>query len=1004
MSSMNGSFSPGSQRYTDIKLHSSPVGQFKECLHIQARELRGLKVMRADLTEKAVFLGWYVAALTLAGDAAELLRLPTLVAPLRAPDGKLFSIIDGDYVIERPFFGSDDDPAWNLNEFVDEFASGGRGVNETVALAVMSLVADTLKIMHNAKLRTKGIQRAGIAHLNLKPQNIIIGRDPRTQEYQVRLTDFLIAMASPLAEQNGVTAPLNYSYPGVLKDSAYYGLEADIFSCGLLLYRLVENKDLIPSGLDRKGVLDFMRDKLPETLKTLKLTDAGGRTRDIIQRCLTENEGERFETIGLLKEEADGALKGKEPANEIGSCVDGGLRPLPLPDYVEEEEEDGPSPWWKRILKGATIAVAAAILLFAGLKIVKWIELRELKDKMETAGKLLAELRASRCASLSTDTEVTHSISSAESLMNADSIEAASQVLDRIEARLSSINEYCNKYQPVKERSEKMSDGLSGLSTCEAYIDTALNRINAEKYSAADDYLDRADKCLVALTYRPPFECSTEEKRQMRKILSGIGGTCRGWAQKQFDNAMRACEERDQASFEKYKQVLKSLADEAQCWECGSSMNALFTIRDNLEPDCRGKGQGIVDRAKDACEQDDKRTFYAERQTLINLSRESGCMPVDRCEEERQLVGRARTLMAEFRRIFGELGVAYDSIEEYTRGLDNLQRAEDHLANNDCDQANFRATSAVSDFAKAGPCDDLSRDVRRIRDDFQKHREEMSQWETNLHSLNKYLNQCSCDEARAEVSRIPPYQAPCSDLDYRVETAREKHELLPDLGSSEQARMQAIDSLMDRRECDQADELIIAVERAIYDWENNNPITFEDCDSRFRASSWSEACKICEKVDPTDAQYSLAMKYFIVAVGKKMRYHKDLRPKLEKAFDAIDGKKEPTDLMASVYITMICAYGWDLSSMNIRKALEYYEMANGLGVVFGDQRDYWMAMLVVTRCHFRNWQELRSQPNFNSASDNILLLQDILDERENPVSAQFMLEINGYQDELLGDN
>ena len=122
---MNGSgmdsTSPGSQRCADEIVRPNPIGEFRECRHIQSGERRALKILRPAFVQNQVFFGWYTAALTLAGRAAESIGHPALIGPLQDPDGKWFSVRGEEHVIERPFFGSEEHPAWNLDQFVSRF-------------------------------------------------------------------------------------------------------------------------------------------------------------------------------------------------------------------------------------------------------------------------------------------------------------------------------------------------------------------------------------------------------------------------------------------------------------------------------------------------------------------------------------------------------------------------------------------------------------------------------------------------------------------------------------------------------------------------------------------------------------------------------------------------------------------------------------------------------------------------------------------------------------------
>ena len=86
------------------------------------------------------------------------------------------------------------------------------------------------------------LQQSSVAHLDLKPDNIVVQRDPESNEVDLALIDFNIAVfadVEPTISRSDGTP--GWCAPEISADKSYDPLLADLWSCGRVLSFFTEN-------------------------------------------------------------------------------------------------------------------------------------------------------------------------------------------------------------------------------------------------------------------------------------------------------------------------------------------------------------------------------------------------------------------------------------------------------------------------------------------------------------------------------------------------------------------------------------------------------------------------------------------------------------------------------------------------------------------------------------------------------------------------------------------
>jgi WD40 repeat protein/serine/threonine protein kinase len=188
------------------------------------------------------------------------------------------------------------------------------------SLRILLAIADALEEAHDA----------GVLHLDLKPENVVIPKDGR-----VRVVDFGLARPAPQLQSGEVSTaptdseadkaaqPVAWGTPAYMAPEQWLRLPCsnatDVWALGLILYEMVS--DVLPYELETSGA-GLMRAVCdPEPVPPVeRYCDVPRDVAELIQRCL------------------DKEPKKRPSASEVGN----GLRELLYTDRTRPTDEEGP--------------------------------------------------------------------------------------------------------------------------------------------------------------------------------------------------------------------------------------------------------------------------------------------------------------------------------------------------------------------------------------------------------------------------------------------------------------------------------------------------------------------------------------------------------------------------------------------------------------------------------------------------------------------------------------
>ena len=146
-----------------------------------------------------------------------------------------------------------------------------------------------------------GCHQRNIIHRDIKPENILV-----TEEGKFKLGDFGIAKVSEKTATGTLTGTYSYMAPEIA-NRQHYGTSADIYSLGLVMYWMMNERTLpflplgkkIPSGVQRQEAQDrrFSGEEIPAPIN-----GSLGLTRIVLKACAFDPK-ERYHTVQELAEE-----------------------------------------------------------------------------------------------------------------------------------------------------------------------------------------------------------------------------------------------------------------------------------------------------------------------------------------------------------------------------------------------------------------------------------------------------------------------------------------------------------------------------------------------------------------------------------------------------------------------------------------------------------------------------------------------------------------------------
>lgn len=145
------------------------------------------------------------------------------------------------------------------------------------------------KVFHQVIETIEYLQMKGISHRNIKLENIIC-----TSDFQIKLTDFRFA-TSDRNLLNTISGSLQYCAPEVLRMIPYSGMIADMWSCGIVLFAMLNGK------------LPFYENTLSQTEKLIIQGEylisrtVSKYARDLIKLLLEKNTSKRISPKEVLQ-------------------------------------------------------------------------------------------------------------------------------------------------------------------------------------------------------------------------------------------------------------------------------------------------------------------------------------------------------------------------------------------------------------------------------------------------------------------------------------------------------------------------------------------------------------------------------------------------------------------------------------------------------------------------------------------------------------------------------
>jgi len=178
-------------------------------------------------------------------------------------------------------------------------------VNETRARQIAAQVCDALDYAH----------REGIVHRDIKPQNILIGRDG-----DVKVTDFGIARAlasTTITETGTVLGSVQYLSPEQARGFGV-GRSADLYSLGVVLYEMVTGTLPFDGDAPITIALKHMHD--PPPVPRRNGTPLSAPLEGIILKALAKTEDGRYRSAAEMRADLLGdAARWREPRPEVES-------------------------------------------------------------------------------------------------------------------------------------------------------------------------------------------------------------------------------------------------------------------------------------------------------------------------------------------------------------------------------------------------------------------------------------------------------------------------------------------------------------------------------------------------------------------------------------------------------------------------------------------------------------------------------------------------------------
>lgn len=222
-----------------------------------------------------------------------LIREAKAAAKLDHPN--IVQIYDAEMSDECDYIVMEDVEGKDLKTIIEQ--EGALSVGRILNIAIQ--IADALRCAHEH----------GIVHRDIKPQNILIGKDDK-----VKVTDFGIARAtgSSTITLTGTTIGTpEYMSPEQAEGERELDKRSDIYSLGIVMYEMVSGKVPFHAKTPMATLIKHIQEK-PQAIKEV-MPNTPEPLGQIIHACLNKKAENRYQdTVALIKD-LELVRQGKEP-------------------------------------------------------------------------------------------------------------------------------------------------------------------------------------------------------------------------------------------------------------------------------------------------------------------------------------------------------------------------------------------------------------------------------------------------------------------------------------------------------------------------------------------------------------------------------------------------------------------------------------------------------------------------------------------------------------------
>ncbi|MBV8379408.1 MAG: serine/threonine protein kinase [Paucibacter sp.] len=296
-------------------------------------------------------------------------------------------------------FGEDENSAYIAMEFVE-----GRNLDHVLAGTPLLAEAQVLRIMDQLLDALACAHDQGVWHRDIKPANLLL-----TASGQVKLTDFGIARIAGLGLTQVSSA---IGTPGFMAPEQYIGegidQRADIFACGVLLYRLLTGKPAF-SGTAEVVMYKIMNEHPPAPSSVVKRPAAYDA---VCARAMAKRAEDRYPDARSFRNALLAVAQGTAPApaaaaadNDATVIISAAHAPHARPPATAPAPPMPPTQHWQRAVDAAQAAPSrpsgATALAHFDAQTLSRIE-RALATHVGPMAKLMVRDAARSCEDLAT--------------------------------------------------------------------------------------------------------------------------------------------------------------------------------------------------------------------------------------------------------------------------------------------------------------------------------------------------------------------------------------------------------------------------------------------------------------------------------------------------------------------------------------------------------------------------------------------------------------------------